>query len=293
VPQTAREELANILQLQETAPAKMSLREEAGQYIREEPTQEQLDRRLALLREMLACMDDLCDVTPVLGPQTITDSHRTLEELLDSSTLDAVYLALEHDAVLLSDDGGLRLATPSVGLVKSMGVQPLLMFAREKGALAHADYVGVMMGSLARNHDFISIRTEDLAALAKRNTGKVAAGVVAAFETFRSRTLDLLSGVQVCMEFIASIVPLCPPAISKEYFKLALAALQFERPAQADAIHRALANMMEQSLVGIPKKKAQSLQRELGALLNPPEAPQQRIRMSPIALELKKLFSHR
>ena len=293
VPQTAREELANIIQFQETAPAKMSLREEAGQYIREEPTQEQLGRRLALLREMLACMDNLCDVRPVLGPQTITDSHRTLEELLDSATLDAVYLALEQDAVLLTDDGGLRLVTPSVGLVKSMAVQPLLMFAREKGALAHADYVDVMMGSLARNHDFISIRTEDLVAVAKRGTGKVAAGVVAAFDTFRSRTLDLISGVQVCMEFIASIVPLCPPAISKEYFKLALAALQFERSIQADAIHRALANVVEHCLEVLPKRKVQSLRREMGPLLKPPEAQKQRTRMTPIARAVKRLVVRR
>lgn len=291
VPQTAREELANIIQYQEIAPAKMSLREEAGQYIRDEPTQEQLDSRLALLREMLACMDDLCDVMPVLGPETITDSHRTIEDLLDSATLDAVYLALEHDAVLFSDDGGLRLVTPSVGLVKSLAVQPLLMFAREKGVLAHADYVDVMMGSLARNHDFISISTEDLVAVAKQNTGKVADGVATAFETFRSRTLDLLSGVQVCAEFIASILPKCPPAISKQYFELALAALQFERPIHADAIHRALAYAVEYSLSGMPKRKSQSLRRVMGAWLKPPMALKPSIRMSPIARAIKELFT--
>lgn len=291
VAQTAREELANIIQFQEIAPAKMSLREEAGQYICDEPTQQQLDRRLALLREMLACLDDLCDVTPVLGPENITDSHRTLEELLDSATLDAVYLALEHDAVLFSDDGGLRLITPSVGLVKSLAVQPLLMFAQEKGVLAHADYVDLMMGSLARNHDFISIRTEDLVAVAKQNTGKVADGVATAFETFRSRTLDLLSGVQVCAEFIASILPKCPPAISKQYFELALAALQFERPIHADAIHRALAYAVEHSLSGMPKRKSQSLRREMGAWLKPPMALKPSIRMSPIARAIKELFT--
>ena len=180
VPQTAREELTNIIQYQETAHSMMSLREEGGQYIREETTQEQLDRRLALLREMLACMDDLCDVTPVLGPKAITENHRMLEELLDSATLDAVYLALEKDAVLLSDDGGLRLATPAVGLVNSMAVQPLLMFASDRGSLAHSTYVDVMMGKLARNHEFISIRTEYLVVMAQRDASKVAGGVVAA-----------------------------------------------------------------------------------------------------------------
>lgn len=287
VPQTAREELTNIIQFQATAPSKMSLREDEGQYIREETSPEQLDRRLAFLREMLTCMDDLCEVTPVLGPQTITDSHRTLEELLDNATLDAVYLAIERDAVLLSDDGGLRLATPAVGLVNSMAVQPLLMFARDCGALAHSDYVDVVIGKLSRNHDFISVRTEDLVAVARRDTARVAAAVVTAFDTFRSRTLDLGSGVQVCGEFLAIMVPLCPPTISTEYFKLALAALQHERPVHAEAIHHALADAIELGMKGIPKRKANPVRHEMGALLKP---PQQRIRMTSVARAVKELI---
>lgn len=290
VPETAREELTNIIQFQATAPSKMSLREDDGQYIREETTQEQLDRRLALLHEILACMDDLCDVTPVLGPKAITDSHRTLEELLDNATLDAVYLALERDAVLLSEDGGLRLATPAVGLVNSMAVQPLLMFARGRGALAHSDYVDVVMGKLARNHDFISVRTEDLVAAARRDTGKVAADLVTAFETFRSRTLNLGSGVQVCGEFLASMVPLCPPTVSAEYFKLALAALQHDRPMHAEAVHHALADAIEHGMEGIPKKKAHPIRREMGALLKPPEPQEKRVRMTPVVRAVKELI---
>lgn len=290
VPQTAREELTNIVQFQATAPSMMKLREDDGQYIREEVTQAQLDRRLALLREMLACMDELCEVTPVLGPKEITDNHRTLKELLDNATLDAVYLALERDAVLLSDDGGLRLATPAVGLVNSMAVQPLLMHARDRGALTQSDYVDVVMGKLARNHGFISVRTEDLVAVARRDTAKVAAGVVSAFDTFRSRTLDLGSGVQVCGEFLASMVPLCPPTVSKEYFKLALAALQHERPMHAEGVHRALADAIEHGMEGVPKKKGHPLRREMRALLKSPEPQQQRIQMTPVARAVKELI---
>lgn len=289
VAQTAREELTNIIQFQETAPSKMSLREEDGQYIREEATDEQLGRRLALLKEMLSCVDDLCEVTPVLGPKTITDSHRTLERLLDNATLDAVYLALERDAALLSDDGGLRLAVPAVNLTNSIGVQPLLMFAKERGALAHATYVDVVMGKVARNHEFISVRTEDLVAVARRDITQVAARAVVAFGTFRSPTLELNSGVQLCGEFLASIVPLCLPAVSREYFKLALEVLQHGRPTHAEAIHRALADAMEHGMESIPKKRVAPLRRQLGALLKPPEPAPQRFRMTLVARAVKEL----
>jgi tetratricopeptide (TPR) repeat protein len=291
VAQTAREELTNIIRYQETAPSGMSLREEDGQYIREEATQEQLDRRLALLRETLACIDELCDVTPVLGPANITDNHRTLDRLLDNATLDAVYLALERDAVLLSDDGGLRLAVPAVGLTQSIAVQPLLMFAKERGALEHPLYVDVVMGKVARNHDFICIRTEDLVALARRDTTKVAAGVVSAFETFRSKTLDLASGVLVAAEFLSSVVPLCLPAITAEYFKVALHVLQQGRPENAEAVHRALAAAMEHGMESLPKKHTSPLRRQMGALLKHLEREVQRVQYTAVTHAVQILLS--
>lgn len=290
VPQTAREELTNIIQLQETIPSQMSLREENGHYIREETTQEQRDRRQSLLREMLECMDGLCEVTPVLGPKNITSEHRALESLLDNATLDAVYLAIERDAVLLSDDGGLRLAVPSVGLTNSIAVQPLLMFAKERGALSHPDYVDVVLGKVARNHDFISIRTEELVEAAQRDVAKVAGGVIAVFDTLQSRTLELGSGVQVCGEFLASMVPLCPPSIATEYYKLALRALQHGRPMQAAAVHRALADAMEHGMEHLPKKKAHQLRRQLEPVQKTAKE-EPRIRMTHVASAIEELIA--
>lgn len=290
IPQNAREELINIIKLQETLPSTMSLSGEDGQDTREETTQEQIDRQLTLLKEMLNCIDDLCEVTPVLGPKEITENHRGLENLLDHATLDAVYLALERNAVLLSDDGGLRRITPAVGLVDSMATQPLLMFAMNRGILAHSSYVDVVMGKLARNHDFISVNTNDLVALARRETGKVAAGIVATFITFRSRNLDLISAFQVCASFLIGVVPLCQPSVTAEYFKLALAALQHERHMHADAVHHALIAAMEQALRGIPKRKAHRIRLEMGALLKQPELQPQRIRMTPIARAVEQLI---
>lgn len=292
VAQTAREELANIIQFQETVPRGMSLREENGQYIREEFTQEQQNRRLALLREMLACIDELCEVTPVLGPVDITDSHRTLERLLDSATLDAVYLALEREAVLLSDDGGLRLAVPVVGLTDSISAQPLLMFGKERGAIEHALYVDVVVGKVARGHDFICIRTEDLVALARRDTSRVDASVEMVLNTFRTPTLELLSGARVGAEFLSNVVSLCPPHVVTDYFKLVLAVLQAGRPEHADSVHRAMAAAVEHRMAGMPKKLVNPLRRQLGALLNAPERVAQSVQLTQVARAVKAAIVH-
>jgi hypothetical protein len=274
----------------EAAPPGMSLREESGQYIREEVTQEQQDRRLVLLREILTCIDELCEVTAVLGPANITESHRILQEALDAATLDAVYLALERDAVLLSEDGGLRLAVADVGLTSTAWVQPLLMFARERGALEHPQYVDVLMGKVARNHDFISVRTEDVLALANREPGKVAAGVLTAFDTFRSPTLDLSSGVMVCAEFLSKIIAVCPPVITADYVKAALEVLQQDRPENADTVHRALAAAMEHGMESLPKKQIGTLRRQMKALLKTPVLESQRITRTPVSRAVRELI---
>jgi len=228
-------------------------------------------------------------VTPVIGPKTITKHHRTLESLLDSATLDAVYLALERDAALLSDDGGLRLSVPSVGLTDSLPVQPLLMFAMDQGALTHEAYVDVVMDKIARKHDFTTIRTEDLVAVVRRKPSTVSASVAATLDTLRSPTLELNSGVQVCGEFLASIVPMCPPAVTKAYFELALEVLQQGRPSHVEAIHRALADAIKHGMESIPKKRAAPLRRQLGTLLDALLPQQQRIRMTAVALSVKEL----
>jgi len=85
-------------------------------------------------------------------------------------------------------------------------------------------------------------------------------------------------------------VPLCPPTVSTEYFKLALAALQHERPIHAEAVHHALADAMKCGMESIPKNLAHSLRRQMGTLLTPPEPQQQSIRMTPVARAVKELI---
>jgi hypothetical protein len=66
-----------------------------------------------------------------------------------------------------------------------------------------------------------------------------------------------------------------------------LAALQHERPVHAEAIHHALADAIELGMKGIPKRKANPVRHEMGALLKP---PQQRIRMTSVARAVKELI---
>lgn len=123
----------------------------------------------------------------------------------------------------------------------------------------------------------------ELRALARRELGKIEAGVLTAFDTFRSPTLDLSSGVLVCAEFLSKIVAVCPPAITAEYFKAALKVLQLNRPATAEAVHHALVAAIENGMESLPKKRVSPLRRQMGALLKPPEREVPRVRYTPVA----------
>src|SRR5206468_353216 len=127
VPQTVREHLLVLMQLVDKLGPSATLSEQDGHLQMTETSPVYYEHREAFLREMLRCIDDHCEVVPTAGPQEVTDIHRFLAKALDNDSLDALYLCIERDAVLVSDDGALRLLAPEAGVAMSMGVQPVLM----------------------------------------------------------------------------------------------------------------------------------------------------------------------
>lgn len=290
VPTTVREELAGILEYRTLLPSRMSIREEGGKYYREELSIEEHRRRLDLLREMLDCIDELCDVTPVAGTTAHGPENEVLNIALDDATLDAAYLALEREAILLSEDGGLRLHVPMLGLVDTMGLQPLLMLARDRGLLTNDAYVNVIAGKVARGQDFISVRAEDLVVLSRRSIDAVSPYVAALFETFRGKSLDVASGVRVSGFMLGKVAEFCRPAVIREYFELAMASLQFGRPDLAADIQVVLQGHLKDGIAKLPRKRQAVLRRSLESLLQPPIQRQTVLVLTPVCFAIKTLF---
>ncbi|HEY8035933.1 MAG TPA: hypothetical protein VIF37_10130 [Methylobacter sp.] len=292
VPQTLREHLLKLQHLAAGPRGSASLSEAEGQLQLIETSDAYYDQRESFLREMLACIDKHCEVVPTFGPEEITGIHRTLAQVVDVDTLDSLYLAAERDAVLISEDGSLRLLSPEAGVRVSMGIQPILVEACEKGFLSQDAYVDIVIAKLAERHDFISVRAEDLIAVAKRTPAQVSDGVKLALETFRLPTLEIISGVRVVCEFLRHCIGRVQPSTLAAYGKLALDVLQFDRPVLADEIHRAIA----MALIGVDSqgRKLNARERRLFApLLEAPKRRQFTPRMTPIALAIRKLIKNR
>lgn len=291
IPQTVREHLFILMQLVDKPRPSSLLSEQGGHLQMTDTPLAYYEERNAFLREMLRCIDDHCDVVPTTGPHEVTDFHRFLGKVVDRDSLDVLYLCIERDAVLVSDDGALRLLAPEAGVAMSIGVQPVLMEACDKGLFSKDAYADAVVGKLAAGHDFVSVRAEDMLTLAKRSSTRVSDGIRIALETFRKSTLDIASGVQVSCAFLAQAIQRLQPTVVATYGTIILDALQHNRSQLADDIHRAVAHAIQQALDQQPRLKLKLSERKaLSPLLDAPKRPEFSLRMTPLASAIQEIF---
>lgn len=292
VPGTVRERLLVLLQLAAAPHGSAIMGENNGRLqLVETPPGYYTDHE-AFLIEMLRCVDEQCEVVRTVGPQTVTHIHRALGEILDADTLDALYLSIERDAVLVSEDGELRLWAPAAGVAASIGTQPVLMEACTKGLLSKDAYADAVVGKIVAGHDFVSVSADDLLTVAKRNPAIASNAVMTALDSFRSPALDILSGVKVACTFLGQSIHRVRPRVAAEYGKHILKVLQHERPAIAGAIHRAVAWTAGNALQRLNRKLSHKERKAFSRILNAPEQPRV-IRQVPLAVAIQKTFQLR
>lgn len=248
IPQTMKEHLMVILQQAESPHPSSSLGLNNDQLVMTETPVQYYDNRLLFLKEMLRCINEYCDVVPTVGPHEITDLLRLLAEVLDHDSLDAVYLSIERNAVLISEDGALRLIATEAGVTTSIGIQPILMEACDKGIITKDVYADAVFVKLASGHDFVSIRADDMLTIAKRSPFRVSDGIKNGLETFRKPTLDIESGIRVCCEFLINIIMTAQPKVAVAYVETILEVLQYQRPQIANTVHLAIAYALNTAL---------------------------------------------
>lgn len=290
VPQTLREHLIGITQQIEHPRPSAIMGEQDGQLQIIDTPQNYYDKRDTILKEMLRRIDEFCEVVPTVGPHNVTDVHRTLSEALDHDTMDVLYLCIERDAVLVSEDGGLRLLAQEAGVSLSIGVQPLLMEACDKGLYSKDNYANAVIGKIAGGHDFVSIRADDLITLAKRTPARVSEDVRTLLDSFKKSTMDIVSGVQVSCEFLRLSIQRLHPKVAVAYGMQILEVLQFERPQFAASIRRAIAHTVHQALENSSRKLKYHERKAFEPLLEVNEQSEYLIRLKPVALAVRRIF---
>jgi len=269
VPHTVRARLLSLLQLTESPRGAAWMTEIEGKLQMTEVPSAYFEARSAVLQAMLHFVDTQCDAVPVVGPEEITDLHRGLARALDLDTLDVLYLCLEREAVLLSEDGGLRALGTSLGLVAALGVQPVLMEALARGVLQQNRYAEIVAEKILAGHDFVCVRGEDLHELALSEHKSARQYLSAALNALRKPTLDIVSGIGVACGFLQTIVSKLP---TKTVFSLAQQVtdvLLDNRDELAFEIHRAVAESLLFGIRRLPTQQKTIALQTLNPLLRP------------------------
>lgn len=270
VPQTVREQLLGMLQLVERPKAEANLREEEGQLIWTDIPAAYFAQRKAFLSGLLAAIDNKCEPVPAFGPKRLNRVLRLLPQILDSASLDAVYLSLEHKAVLISEDATLRLLAIEAGVTGAAGIQPLLMNLRDEDRLERNEYSRVILSKLAFGHDFVSVDAHDLYWAVKQANEQQTGLLKAALNSFRRPTVDLQSAVLVCAEFLRLVAQDLPVKTVGKLYRDCLDVLSDGRDSIKDRIAQLLRRSMNITLSHLPSPRAKALRKEFGDLLKEP-----------------------
>ena len=290
IPTTVKEHLLMLLELANMPRESASLHEDNGQLIMADTPPNYHENRLSFLREMQNCINKYCDVVVTTGPQEVTEAHRLIAEALDYDSLDVVYLCSERNAILISEDGAFRLIATEAGVVNSMGVQPLLMEACNAGLITKDQYANIIFEKIDLGHDFVSIRAEDMFVIAKRTPYRVSDVIKRGLNTFRKPTLDIMSGVHVCCDFLILIILNVQIRIAVMYTRLILEALQYERPELAEVIRKAIAVALLTAFQSPKCRLKPKDRRAFNEFLDTKDDNKQRNQMRLIPLSIQQLF---
>lgn len=288
LPQTAKEQLLGMLQMVDRPKPQANMREEDGKLIWTDIPASYFAQRKEFLLSLLAAMDNCCELVPAFGPPKLSRALRLLPQVIDAASLDAVYIALEHEALLASEDATMRLLSLEAGVKGVAGVQPLLMNLRDNGRLDRNEYSRIVLSKLAFGHDFISVDAQDLYWAVKNAKEEESGLFETALDSFRRPTVDSQSVVLVCAEFLVLAAQDLPVKSVGKLYRDCLDVLSDGRDPIREAIAEVFRRRVNIVLSHLPSPRATALRRELGVLLNEP--PLESPRLKPLVIAIRLAF---
>lgn len=273
-----REQLLRIIQIHEKLNPNGFATEINGDLAYQDVPKNYLEDRSKFLNTLLNFVDEYCEVVPVYGPTIINKEQENIAELIGYASHDLIYLALERDAVIVSEDGGLRELALSLGVKSTVWIQPLLMALRDRKYISVQQYSKNVLDKLNRRHSFTSVAANDLLLEAKQYPRVVSPVVESVIQTFRSSKIDFISAVRVGSEFLWFISEYVDAKILYQYYKLIMEALSFERGEYINHIHESLRASIVRSFSKIKQKKIREISRKFGNILDVPRPSKNRIK---------------
>lgn len=289
VPQTLKEQLLGLIQSVDAPKASSNMHEENGQFYIADIPAKYYEQRKQFLLKLLDYINKYCEVVPTFGPATVTNNQRLLAQLLDNVSIDVIYLTLERNAILLTEDGALRFFAIQVGVANTLWLQPCLMHLRDTALIKQSEYSRIIIEKLSLGHDFVSVDSEDLIWAAKKCTNTLSPQVKAVLETFKRPSLELQSGIHVCAGFLRVIAGELQMPLVKAYYKECCDVLCYGRADVADGITKVIRSAMLRVLALLEKRASLKARQKFMYALAAEEVDQL-FRPKKIVLAIQSIF---
>lgn len=288
VPSSVKSQLLSLIQIHKKMEPSGFATEVDGHIEYQDITKESIKTRGRFLDQLLNFVDEKCDVVPVVGPALVTEPQVASIDYVGYASQDAIYLSLERDAILITEDGCLRAIAQVMGVARCTWVQPLLIALRNQQFIKQSEYSMCILDKIVRRHDFTSVSADDLLWAAKSRPNQVSPDAESAIQTFKKATLDLPSGVVVGAEFLRSIVGVVSPKILYQYYMLLMEALSFGRDFDVSIIQEAFSHYIYEALPHVKSKTAKLIIRKFGNKLVAPKPA--RLYLNPVSNAVKNIL---
>lgn len=202
IARSAVDAIAHMIEEANEDQSAGNMREENGRIVVTENTDEYKARRVEILAKIQKCIETHCRPLPVYGPEAIPNEIRTIARVLDHESTDAMLLALEHQAYLITLDGRLREFANQLGKIPGVWPQSLLAHAREQGAISSSMYFYAVFRQLCTRRTHVSLGPDDLGWLLQQGDGMLQAGMRAVKEHLSDPRVDPASAFTVVAEII-------------------------------------------------------------------------------------------
>lgn len=184
----------------------MTLSWHNGQFFRTEVTEEFRDSQIAALKRIKDAITAYSEIAEVLAPNEISEPAELLLGMGGSRMLDASFLALETDTVLLSDDLRYRAISSEVVGCRGTWLQAVLLAACEARQISASEYASAVVGLAEHAHDHIALTGPLLYWIARQDREDLR-GLRAALRFLAGPKAEMRSHRRVFLEFLKVLWP--------------------------------------------------------------------------------------
>jgi hypothetical protein len=181
----------------------LSLGKQGKQLTRQEIKPETLKKNIKYLKDLLAWVDENCEILPLENIEDISkDRKKELEDLFGVASIDTVLVCRSDNKLLFSDDERLRTVVKNEFGVNGVWTQALLMHSLGKGQIDQEQYDDLVIKLVGLNYYYTSVSGKNLLHALKKADWKFDEPYKSSLKMLEPAFSDTNSAINVSVDFL-------------------------------------------------------------------------------------------